>query len=295
MAGHTHSLSTDKPNKVTLDSRLVYAEWRQAVVYGGQEAGLEVATSFVGQGARIRIKGKSEKGKKLGKIDSTIRNNKYVGALHIPDDIEYGDSVYFEVKIPDNKLKGKSSHIPAYPLLTVSNMKWNPTEARRGDTVTLSAEVDGCLDNTDAQITIREYDADGAHDRIARIPANVVKNKIEVTWEYEYHEDTEDIPTQDDLKKYGGTYNPPEYFFVVDINGQKFGERRESGLLLFKDWIEIEAKNVLGEPLRSRKYTITLPDGTEKKGTLDGDGYARADGIPPGLCSITIQPAGDGS
>ena len=42
-------------------------------------------------------------------------------------------------------------------------------------------------------ILIYEHDQDGAHDRICEIPAVVQDGKIEVKWEYEYHEDTDEI------------------------------------------------------------------------------------------------------
>jgi type VI secretion system secreted protein VgrG len=40
---------------------------------------------------------------------------------------------------------------------------------------------------------------------------------------------------------------------------------------------------VPGEP-----YSITLPDSTVASGTLDNKGFARIEGIDPGMCQITF-------
>jgi hypothetical protein len=245
---------------------------------------LEVATSFVGNGASIKIKGKSENGKKLGKLDGKVKNNIFVGALDIPDDVKIGDQVYFEVDLPQNGLSGESNRIPTASSIDVTNLKWSAKEARRGDTLTLSADVRGCKDGTDAMITIYEYDRDSIHDKIIDIPAIVTNAKIEVKWEYEYFEDTDEIPSDEELKKYGKAYNPPEYFFVIDIEGRKFGRKQESGLLLFKDWLEIKLTDSLGQPIANVGYTLYLPDGSQRKGRLSADGFAREGDVPPGRC-----------
>jgi hypothetical protein len=283
MAELNFNLSTDTEHEIKLDSRLIYAAWRTGAAYGGQATPLEVLTSFVGNGAPIKITGKSEKGKKLGKVSDTIKNNKYIGELSIPEDIELGDEVYFDVELPDNDLKGESNRIPARPPIEITNMKWSVSEARRGDVLTLTADVKGANEGTEAKIIIYEYDSDNIHDIITEFPAVVEKNKIEVQWEYEYHEDTDDIPTDEELKKYGSKYNPPEYFFTITVGAQEFGKEQESGILEFKDWIEISLSDSSGNPIANEKYVLHLPDGSKREGTLDGEGCAREKDIPPGV------------
>ncbi len=285
-----YSKGTDSAHKIKLEPRLIYAVWRQGVAPAAGEVPFEVGTSFVGSGAPVKVKGKSEGGAKLGTVDGKMRNNVFVGKLSIPDDIEIDDEVYFEVKLSSNSLSGESNRIPAVPGIVVSNMKWSPTEAHRGEVVTLSADVENCRPDSRATVSIFEYDRDNIHDSVVSLPATVTDGKLEVRWEYQYHEDVDTVPTEAELQKYGKHYNPPEYFFVVEIDGQKFGREQESGLLTFQDWIEIKGENLYGEPLRNRDYIVRLPDGTEKKGKLDGSGYARVEGIPPGMCEVEIPP-----
>jgi len=285
--------STDSEHEIELDSSLISASWRSNRAITGQNAVVEVSTAFVGNGAKIKIKVMKESGKKLGEIKDVIKNNSYVGEIKVPENIELDERIYFEVELPDNSLKGESGKIQVFPPVNVFNMKWSAREARRGDTLTLSAETNGVRDHTDVVVTIYEYDRDSAHDRIVELPATVMNNKMKILWEYEYHEDTDEIPSKEELDKYGGDYNPPEYFFTVKVGEVEFGKKQESKLLEFKDWIEIEVVDEEGTPAADREYTLLLPDGTERKGKLDKDGYVREEKIPPGRCQVQVKEPDD--
>ena len=279
--------STDTEHKIKLESSLISASWRSGKAIAGQTATFEVWTAFVGEGAPIKIKGKSKNGKKLGKIKDVIKRNKYVGEFEIPEDTELDDMIYFEVELPKNDLEGESNRIPVFPPVQVFNMKWSATEARRGDILTLSADVNGLRDHTEVTVIIYEYDRDSAHDKIIELPATVMNKRIELQWEYEYHEDTDEIPTQEELDKYGGKYNPPEYFFTVKVEDTEYGKQeQESGLLEFKDWIEIELLDEDGNAVANEDYILHLPDGQQRRGTLDGNGIGREENIPPGKVTI---------
>ncbi len=284
-----YTKSTDQEHEIKLDSQLISAVWRAGVAVAGQKVGLEVLTSFVGNGAPVKIKGSSENGKKLGKINGKINNNKFIGELTIPKDVELDDEVYFEVELSKNGLSGESPRIPVVSPIKVTNMKWSAKEARRGDIVTLSADIEGAREGTEVAIIVYEYDADGVHDKIVELTAVVKGKKIEFDWEYEYYEDTDEVPTQEEMERYGKSYNPPEYFFVIDYHGQRFGKKQESGLLLFKDYVEIELKNQRGEPVPDEEYILTLPDGTTREGKLDKEGRALEKDVPPGKCNIEFK------
>lgn len=288
------NVSTDKEHEIKLDSHLIYAAWRTGLAIAGQTAPLEVVTSFVGNGAKIKIKGKSEKGKKLGKINGKIRNNKYIGELEIPDDIDADDEVYFEVDLPQNSLDGESNRIPVR-FVKVSNMKWSQSEARRADILTLSADVEGLGTGTEVNIAIYEYDSDGIHDRITEFPATVRDKKIEAKWEYEYHNSTQSIPSEDEIQKYSKKkhYAHPEYFFLLKIGGVEYGRDQESGILKFKDWIEISLTEDSGVPIPDEKYVLHMPDGSTRDGTLDANGWALEEDIPPGPVSVEFPDVED--
>jgi protocatechuate 3,4-dioxygenase beta subunit len=160
-------------------------------------------------------------------------------------------------------------------LIEISNAKWDKEEARRGDVLLLSADVKGARDGTEAQIEIWEHDADGNHDFIEKFLVQVKNEKVETEWKFEYNEDTDEISTAEESEK---GYNPPEYFFRVTAKG----ETTESGLLRFRDWIEIRLLDGHGEPVAGAEYVILFADGSKTQGKLDKHGSATINDVPPG-------------
>ena len=295
MGDHQFTASTDKEEKFKLDSNLIYATWTSAVAHGGQTAPLEVATAFVGQGAGIKIKGRSEKGKKLGEIDGVVKNNNFKGRFEIPEDIELGDEIYFEVELPKNKIKGESNRIPAFPPVRVSNLKWSAEKVRRGDLVVLSADLEGVREEAEVSVTVYENLADRAREKIVEFPATVQNKKIEVTWEFEYFESTLGIPTEKEQQESDQKlhYVHPEYFFTLKVGSEEYGRDRESGLLRFRDELEFTLVDEDGTPFASEDYVLLLADGNERKGTLDPDGHALETDLPPGEVMILLPERGE--
>jgi hypothetical protein len=164
-------------------------------------------------------------------------------------------------------------------LIEITNVKWDKEEVRRGDVLKLTADVKGARDGTEAQIEIWEHDADGAHDFIDRFSSQVKNEKVETEWEFEYHGDTDEIPTAEESEK---GYNPPEYFFRVKV-GENF---EDSGLILFKDSIEFQLVDEDGNPIGGQKYILHLPDGSKREGVLDDNGYASMQDVPPGKYNV---------
>ncbi|MEZ5359343.1 MAG: hypothetical protein R3F48_10995 [Candidatus Zixiibacteriota bacterium] len=284
---------SDEKKEVTLDSQIIYAAWSDAAAYGGQKARFEVATAFVGNGAKIEATGKSENGKKLGKVKGKILANKFLGEFDIPEDIEPKDKVYFEVSLPGNSLDAESNRIPAFPPIRVSQMKWSADEVKRGDVVTLSAKVTGMKDDSDVLITVYEFDNEGLNDKVAKLDTKVKDKKVELEWEFDYYGKIEDIPVQQELEPYKKSYQQPQFYFTVTAGNDEFGKKQESGLIKFIDWFEIECEDPYGEPAADYEYILTLPDGTEKKGKLDKDGKAKIEGVPPGAYDLEIIPKDD--
>jgi len=282
--------STDTEHEVKLESSLISAVWKSGLAVAGFKATAEVLTTFVGSGADIKLTCKTDAGKNVGKLSSVIKNNKFVGGIDVPTSLNTGDLIYFEVELPNNGLSGESSCIPVYNI-DVSNMKWSAKEARRGDKLDLTADVKGGSDGMEATLTIFEYDRDNIHDKIIELPGEIKNQKLAVKWEYEYHEDTDEIPTDEEMKRYGKNYNPPEYFFTVTVGDAVFGKKQESGLLLFKDWAEIDLTDSEGNPRADQEFTLYYPDGSTKDGKLDAQGHVRLEGIPPGEFKIVYKNA----
>ncbi len=280
--------STDASHEIQLDSSLQQGTWVGGRAAIGYPAGLIVRTSFVGEGATIEITAKVEGGSSFATTSGVVRGNVYVGEVEIPDSVEEGDLVYFEISLPQNGITGESNRIPAVLPPILEEMSWGQEAARRGDVLTLSARIRNVPNRTDVEVRIYEHDRDGVHDLITEIESQVIDGRVEVRWEYEYHEDTDELPTDEEMQEYGEEYNPPEYFFTILVDGFELGLEQESGLLVFQDFLDLEMIDGNGEPLAGRDYTLHLPDGSTRDGTLDDEGRAREEDIPPGRTTVEV-------
>ena len=144
--------------------------------------------------------------------------------------------------------------------------------------VKLSADVEGYKDGTKALFVIWERDMDGKDDFIVQIDSKVSGSKVEAEWKYEYHEDTDETSEEDEMKG----YSAPEYYFIVKVGDCK----ARSDILEYKDWIEIELRDQDDKGIANAEYILHLPDGTIRKGRLDGKGYKKEGKIPPGKCFV---------
>jgi hypothetical protein len=145
--------------------------------------------------------------------------------------------------------------------------------------VKLTADVVGYDNGTKAVLRIWEQDIKGPDDFITEIETKVNNGKIEEEWKYEYHEEEEEELTEEKKKK---GYSSPEYYFVVHVGESS----ARSGLLEYKDWIEIELRDAEDKPLQNEDYILYLPDGEVRKGKLDNKGHKKEGKIPPGECDV---------
>lgn len=285
---------TDQKHQIKLDSAVMAANWVRNRVVAGGCAEVEVQTAFVGGGAPIVLTARTEDGKEGGKLEDTIRYNRYRGAISLKDDLPQGALLYFEVELKGSGgATGRSNSVPVLLPPKISKLAWSQAEVQRGDIVTLSAEVKDVPIHTPCAIDIFEYSEDGAHDKLTTIAGEVLDQKLELHWRYDFGEETAELPTKTDLEPYGNEYAHPEYFFVVDIYGFRVGDQQESGRLRFKDYIEFRFD---GKPSAAGDYEVvlTLPDGNERTATFDDNGYARFDDVPPGPCRVQMRRQNDG-
>jgi len=282
---------TDEIHEVKLDSKITNANWGQKIVTVGEKVNLFVQTHFVGSGSEIEIKVRDKKGTKVEKLKGLVFDDQFSGSIVIPENAK--EEICFTAKLPKHGLEMKSKFIMVFPKININNLKWGQKEARRGDTVKLSADVENLIDGAEVLIIVYEYDADGAHDFITKFSCRVKNKKIQAEWAFEYHEDTDEIPTQEEKQRYGKDYSPPEYFFVIDFNGRIFGENRESGLLKFKDWLEIKVFDCGDTTFKNAKYVLHLPDGKTLEGSLNDEGYAKIEDIQPGRCKLDFPEIND--
>jgi hypothetical protein len=270
-----HKGGTDAAHKIKLESEIQRARWLVPVVAAGATARFEVVTLWVGDGAAIEIEVKKG-GKKLGTVEGAVGGGRFESTIEVPEGTD--GEITFEAELPKHKLKAKSNPLRVKPGRSVANARWDREEARRGDVVKLSADTKGLREGESVKLTIYEHDDDGAHDLITELTGTVTGNRVEAEWEYEYHEDTDEIPSHDETEK---GYSPPEYFFRADVGGVT----ADSGLLAFQDWVAISLA-VGGRPGAQEEYVLHMPDGSERRGKLDDQGQAKEKDVPPGTFRV---------
>ena len=275
-----HSGNTDQVKKIKLESSIQQVYWTRRVASPGGVIGLEVFTHYVGNASDLEITLKEMSGKTFGSYKDKISGNHFWAEIRVPADAK--ESLIATVKLPKHGLEMKSPALLLTPPIHITNVKWDKTEARRGDILKLSADIKGVPDGTEAQIEIYEHDSDGAHDFVTKFPVTVKNKKVEAEWEFEYHEDTDDIPTHEETER---GYQAPEYFFRVKIVGQS----ADSGLVGFRDWVEIGFQRTDGQSVESAEFVLHFADSSTKQGRFDPNDGTRFDGVPPGPITISFE------
>jgi hypothetical protein len=279
----THRGATNETHRIQIASTLERVAWDRRLAAPGARVGLDVRTHFVGNGAQVQVQLRDGAGTTFSTFTEGITAGRLRAAVSVPP--EARDTLFADVKLPKHGLQTTSPPLPLTPPITVRDPKWQKdgsaaTEARRGDTLTLTATVEGAPDGLEAELVIFEHDSDGAHDLITRFPTRIRTEKIEPEWDFEYHEDTDDVPTAGETET---GYQHPEYFFRVDVGGLT----AQSDTLKFQDWVAFEVRDAFGNvPEDVTGLVILAPDGTELEKSLDADGRVRLEDTLPGVYEV---------
>ena len=276
-----HKEQTDTIKEVNLESSLEQVMWAQKISTPGGKATLLVFTNYVGQGADIEIKLKDYNGKTLDTINAKVVGNHFCVEITVPEKAK--DVLFAEVELSKHGLSGLSEALFLIPFVEISNLTWSETEVQRGDVVTLSADVVGVPDGTEAELSIWENDLDGEHRLVTKFPVLVGDKKVEKEWEFEYQGEVRDLRISSDE---AGEYLQPEFLFAVNVKGV----RAESSLLKFLDILNItfiEASREL--PIADLSMKLIKPDGAEQEITLDANGHYEEQDVLPGRYHFVIE------
>ncbi|MFC1572766.1 PAAR domain-containing protein [Candidatus Eisenbacteria bacterium] len=167
-------------------------------------------------------------------------------------------------------------------LRAITCAHWSMNEVRVGETVTLSADTAGIESGAEASLQIFIKDI-GVPDRLLRtLEAQVSNDKIEADWVFEV--DEEYLRVCEDRERRAG-YSSPAFYFVAAAGGCT----ARSAMLRYKDWIEIKLVDEEGNAVGNQKYRLNLPNGDIREGTLDSNGFARVEDVPPGKVRVTFD------
>jgi hypothetical protein len=268
-----HSGDTDKAKEVKLTSSIEQVVWTKKSGAPGGKVGLEITTQLVGNNSEVSIQISDKSGSTFDTIKKKMFGGKCWVEVTVPEKAK--EELFAEVRLSKLSLTKKSNGLNVFPPIEIKNLKWDRDEVHRGDIVKITADVTNIYDGAEAEVQIWEYDSDLAHDFVASIPVTIKNKKIETQWEFQYVEDTDDIPTEEETET---GYQWPEYFFRVIVGGKS----EDSKIMRFKDFIELQWFESEGVPAAGFDVLIICPDGSEKREKLDDDGKLQLQDIPPG-------------
>ncbi len=164
----------------------------------------------------------------------------------------------------------------------ITEAKWSKASARDGETVQMQVSLEGIEDGTSAVFEIFERSPNSPDESLRTIEdAEVRGDKIEAEWHYEWIDD--EIADSEDQRQRPKPQSPG-FYFEVSVAGMS----ARSGILDYKDFIEVTLVDVEDKPVPDEKFIAYLPDGQVREGTLDGNGYAKIENIPPGAWSVSF-------
>lgn len=276
----TYSGQTDETTEVTLPSAIEVVMWTRAVAAPGATVGLSVFTRFVGNGSDMQIELSDAEGRKHGTFKDKLNGNRFTSQLVVPP--KAAKALVAEVKLPKHGLSMTSPALLLAPVVEITNARWSEQTARRGDLLTLEADVTGAADGTEAEILVWEHDEEGAHEPVTKFPVLVQGGKVEAEWEFEYVGDVADVPTDEEAE---GGYQAPEFVFRVQVQGIQ----AESNRLAFIDTLNVSIVDAeSGAPYADQKVTAHLADGSTRDGSLDAEGHLLDEDVPPGPVRLEL-------
>ena len=166
-------------------------------------------------------------------------------------------------------------------LRAITKAEWSTESAMVGDKVKLIVETAGVPAGEKAELEIYVKDLNAADHMLEKLEAQVKSDRIEGEWDLGV--DGPFLEDQD-AKREKGAYVSPKFYFIVKTAGLS----ARSKILAIKDYFEMELIGDDGKPVGGAKYCAVLPDGTIKEGTLDSNGYAKLEKVPPGRVEVTF-------
>lgn len=167
-------------------------------------------------------------------------------------------------------------------LIAIVRAEWSKATAKVGETVTMKAETAGINDGEKAVFRIFIRDANYADRELTTVDSEVSGDKAEAEWQLEVDETL--LKIQADKDKIG-RFSSPAYYFIAEAAG--FSMR--SPFLDIVDEMEIRIVDEEGNPVKDRKFRLIAPNGSVREGTLDGDGKATIEDVPPGRVKISVD------
>jgi uncharacterized Zn-binding protein involved in type VI secretion len=162
----------------------------------------------------------------------------------------------------------------------IVNAQWSEKQADVGTQVTLNVKTIGVENSEKVSLEIFIRDSNYTDYLLEKLETQVNDNAVQAQWTLKVDEKYLNVcnSKESDNKR----YSRPFFFFRAKI--AELSER--SGLLYYKDWIELKAIGKDGKPAANEEYILRLKTGEIRKGKLDGNGYKKIENVSPSMCEV---------
>ncbi len=89
-----------------------------------------------------------------------------------------------------------------------------------------------------------------------------------------------------DTRYSGPSEPPPKLQPLPEVPGHDFDQEQPPNVE--KVWVAIRLRDEFGQPVAGEAYRIEAPGGILREGSLDANGFARENGLDPGVCEVTF-------
>jgi hypothetical protein len=168
-------------------------------------------------------------------------------------------------------------------LRAITNAKWSARKAKVGTAVTMVVETIGIEDNKKAVFDVYIRDANYTDHQLDTIVAPISGNKATASWSLKVDEKFLAIADAKTAKV--KRYSLPFFFYSVVVDGIT----EKSDLLHLVGDAEIKLSRKDGSALGNYPYSLGIPTGVVKKGTLDSNGRATVKDVPPGKINVMFD------
>lgn len=236
---------------------------------GGSSADTATQTATVAEGHYLDVKVVDKGGKPIVGGRHTIKG---------PDGFETSGPLAGHIR-----KMGVADGSHKISLAAITRCAWSEKAARDGDKVKMQVEAAGIDDGAKATFQVWQRDINRADREITRIgDIKLSGGKAEAEWAYEYPED-------DTAESRGRGYSYPKFYFTVQLGDMN----SRSGILDYKDWIELELLDENANPLADEEYEVRFSTGEVRRGRLDSNGRARLEGIPTASHRVYFPASGE--
>lgn len=150
-------------------------------------------------------------------------------------------------------------------ICAIVNVQWSTMNAEVGDSVDMTITTVGISDGVPAKIEVFVKDSNFTDYLLEKIETEVSGDEISESFTLAIDEKYLEIC---DKKESKGKFSNPLFFFRVTIDDLI----EQSGLLRCTDKIELQLIDGNDAPISNAKYTLSLSNGSIKKGTTDSQG-----------------------